>query len=179
MRKMRAMVVRQPGAGLRLEERHLPEPGRHEVRVKVEACGVCHSDSLTVEGRMPGLAYPRIPGHEVIGRVDAWGEDVKGWPVGARAGVGWFPGACGRCAHCRRRGAFACENIKGATGVKRDGDYATLMLALASALARVPHESSRLHHIASMNEVFPLAEAQAAYERMMSGRARFRVVLKV
>jgi D-arabinose 1-dehydrogenase-like Zn-dependent alcohol dehydrogenase len=140
MSKMRAMVVPEPGGRLRMEERDLPEPGRHEVRLRVHACGVCHSDSLTVEGHMPGLVYPRIPGHEVIGVIDALGEDVEGWDIGARVGVGWFGGACGYCGHCRRGDFFACENIKGATGVTRDGGYATHMLALASALAHVPED---------------------------------------
>ena len=95
-------------------------------------------DSVTVEGLVPGLSYPRIPGHEVIGVIDALGTDVDGWDVGARVGVGWFGGSCGHCGHCRRGDAFACENIHGATGVTRDGGYATHMLALASALAKVP-----------------------------------------
>jgi alcohol dehydrogenase len=138
MSKMRAMVVTEPGGRFRMEERDLPEPGRHEVRLRVHACGVCHSDSMLVEGLMPGLSYPRIPGHEVIGVIDALGPDVEGWAVGARAGVGWFGGACGYCSHCRRGDAFACENIHGATGITRDGGYATHMLALASALAHVP-----------------------------------------
>jgi len=89
---------------------------------------------------MPGLVYPRIPGHEVIGVIEAMGPDVDGWQAGSRVGVGWSPGACGWCNHCRRGDAFACETIKGATGVSRDGGYATHMLALASALARVPAE---------------------------------------
>jgi alcohol dehydrogenase len=138
MSKMRAMVVPAPGGRFRMEERDLPEPGRHEVRIRVAACGVCHSDSITVRGLVPGLAYPRIPGHEVIGVIDALGPDVEGWDIGARVGVGWFSGSCGYCGRCRRGEAFACENIHGATGVTRDGGYATHMLALASALAHVP-----------------------------------------
>jgi alcohol dehydrogenase len=138
MLKMRAMVVPKAGEKLQLEVRDLPEPKAGEVRIRVHACGVCHSDSLTVEGHMPGFVYPRIPGHEVIGVIDAVGPGVNGWRVGSRAGVGWFSGACGYCARCRRGNAFACENIQGATGVTRDGGYATHMLALASALAHVP-----------------------------------------
>jgi alcohol dehydrogenase len=138
MSKMRAMIVPEIRGRFRMEERELPEPGRHEVRVRVHACGVCHSDSVTVEGLMPGLSYPRIPGHEVIGVIDALGPDVDGWDVGARVGVGWFGGSCGHCGNCRRGDAFACKNIQGATGVTRDGGYATHMLALASALAKVP-----------------------------------------
>jgi alcohol dehydrogenase len=138
MPKMRAMIVPEAGGKLRMEERELPEPSRHEVRIKVHACGVCHSDALTIQGGMPGLSYPRIPGHEVIGVIDAIGPDVEGWTVGSRVGVGWFAGSCGYCGHCRRGDSFACENIHGATGVTRDGGYATHMLALSSALARVP-----------------------------------------
>jgi alcohol dehydrogenase len=140
MTKMRAMVVPSPGAKLRMEERDLPQPGPHEVRVRVQACGVCHSDSLTVQGHMPGLKYPRIPGHEVIGVLDSSGPDVQGWQSGTRVGVGWFSGACGYCTQCRHGDEFACENIQGATGVSRDGGYATHMLAHVSALARVPDE---------------------------------------
>jgi alcohol dehydrogenase len=138
MSKMLAMTVPNPGGRLRLEERELPEPGHHEVRIRVRACGVCHSDSVTVEGDMPGLSYPRVPGHEVIGVIDALGSDVQGWEIGARVGVGWFGGSCGYCGQCRRGDSFACENIHGATGLTRDGGYATHMLALTSALARVP-----------------------------------------
>jgi alcohol dehydrogenase len=135
---MRAMTVREPGGRLHMEERDLPAPGRHEVRIRIDACGVCHSDAATVEGHMPGLRYPRVPGHEVIGVIDALGPDVEGWNPGARVGVGWFGGSCGYCGNCRRGDAFACENIHGATGVTRDGGYATHMLALTSALAHVP-----------------------------------------
>jgi D-arabinose 1-dehydrogenase-like Zn-dependent alcohol dehydrogenase len=135
---MRAMVIAQPGSRLRVEERALPEPARHEVRIRVHACGVCHSDSMVAQGHMPGLVYPRIPGHEVIGAIDAIGADVDGWQVGTRVGVGWHSGACGHCGRCRHGNAFACENVQGATGITRDGGYATHMLARASALARVP-----------------------------------------
>lgn len=138
MTKMQAMVVPQAGGKLRLEERDIPVPGRHEALLRVHACGVCHSDSITVEGHMPGIVYPRIPGHEVIGTIEALGPGVEGWAPGMRAGVGWSPGACGYCGACRHGDAFACENIHGATGVTRDGGYATHMLAEVSALARVP-----------------------------------------
>ena len=138
MATMRAMTIPAKGAKFRLEERAIPEPGPREALIRVQACGVCHSDSVIVEGVIPGLTYPRIPGHEVIGVVEAIGAEVRGWAAGARAGVGWSPGACGYCAHCRRGDAFACETIKGATGITRDGGYATHMLADASALARVP-----------------------------------------
>ena len=140
MATMRAMSVPARGAKLRMEERSVPQPGRGEVRIRVQACGVCHSDVLTFEGQMPGLAYPRIPGHEVIGTIEVVGETVSGWQAGTRVGVGWSPGACGYCSQCRHGNLFACENLQGATGVTRDGGYATHMLAQASALARVPAE---------------------------------------
>jgi D-arabinose 1-dehydrogenase-like Zn-dependent alcohol dehydrogenase len=138
MTKMRAMVVPKAGAPFELVERDVPAPDRHEILIRVQACGVCHSDSVTVGGLFPGIEYPRIPGHEVIGTIEAIGSDVAGWSIGARAGVGWFPGSCGYCSHCRRGEAFACENVHGATGVSRDGGYATHMLADVSAVARIP-----------------------------------------
>jgi D-arabinose 1-dehydrogenase-like Zn-dependent alcohol dehydrogenase len=140
MAKMRAMIVRKAGGPLQAEERDLPAPGREELRIRVQACGVCHSDSFTVEGLMPGIQYPRIPGHEVIGVTDAIGEGVQGWSVDARAGVGWFGGSCGYCGRCRRDNAFACENVHAATGVTRDGGYATHVVAHVSAVAHVPDD---------------------------------------
>jgi D-arabinose 1-dehydrogenase-like Zn-dependent alcohol dehydrogenase len=95
MTKMRAMIVPEVRGQFRMEEFDLPKPGRHEVLIRVHACGVCHSDSFTVEGLAPGITYPRIPGHEVIGVIEALGPDVDGWNVGERAGVGWFGGSCG------------------------------------------------------------------------------------
>ena len=140
MAKMKAMVVEQPGKGFTLREMDIPDPRAHEVRVRVQACGVCHSDSLLVNGEMPGLSYPRIPGHEVVGVIDSIGPDVAGWKVGARVGVGWSPGYCGYCGRCRHGEMFACENVHGATGITRDGGYATHMIADATALARMPDE---------------------------------------
>ena len=140
MPKMHAMVVREAKGRLVAEERELPDPGVGEMRLRVEACGVRHSDVLTVEGLWPGIQYPRIPGHEVIGVVDALGSGVTGWSVGERAGVGWFGGSCGYCRRCRRDTAFACENVHEVTGVTRDGGYATHVIALASSVARVPDD---------------------------------------
>jgi D-arabinose 1-dehydrogenase-like Zn-dependent alcohol dehydrogenase len=138
MAKMRAMVVHKAGGPLQAEDRDIPVPGHEEMRIRVHACGVCHSDSLTVEGLMPGIRYPRVPGHEVIGAIDAIGEGVEGWSVGARAGVGWFGGSCGYCPRCRRGDSFACETFTAVTGVTRDGGYATHLVADVSAVAHVP-----------------------------------------
>jgi alcohol dehydrogenase len=140
MAKMRAMVVHKAGGPLQAEERDIPVPAHEEMRIRVQACGVCHSDSVTVEGLLPNVRYPRVPGHEVIGVVDAVGEGVEGWSVGARAGVGWFGGSCGYCARCRRDNAFVCENMHEVTGVTRDGGYATHLIAHVSSVAHVPDD---------------------------------------
>src|SRR5271166_6360229 len=140
MAKMRAMVVQKAGGPLVAEERDLPVPRHEEVRIRVQACGVCHSDVVTVQGLFPTVRYPRVPGHEVIGLIDAIGEGVQGWSVGARAGVGWFGGSCGYCSRCRRDSAFVCENVNEQTGVTRDGGYATHMIARVSAVAHVPDD---------------------------------------
>jgi D-arabinose 1-dehydrogenase-like Zn-dependent alcohol dehydrogenase len=140
MAKMRAMVVSKQGGPLEPVEPDLPEPGPEELRLRVLACGVCHSDSVTVEKVFPFVRYPRVPGHEVIGVVDALGPGVKGFKVGERAGVGWFGGSCGYCRHCRRDAAFACETVTEISGVTRDGGYATHMIARASAVAHAPDD---------------------------------------
>ena len=137
---MIAMAVPNAGAKFERIEREIPTPGNDELLIRVQACGVCHSDALIVEGHWPGLQYPRIPGHEVIGTVEALGLNVRGWKVGDRAGVGWFGGSCGHCANCRRGNQFACLNGAGVTGGTRDGGYATHMLAVASAVAHVPED---------------------------------------
>jgi D-arabinose 1-dehydrogenase-like Zn-dependent alcohol dehydrogenase len=140
MAKMRAMVVSKRGAALVAEERDIPVPGPEEVRIRVSACGVCHSDSVTVLGLSPSIRYPRVPGHEVIGVIDEIGPGVRGWKIGERAGAGWFGGSCGYCNNCRRDNAFACETITEVNGLTRDGGYATHMIAHVSAVARVPDD---------------------------------------
>lgn len=140
MAKMRAMVVSRPGGPLVAEERDIPVPGPGEAMIRVQACGVCHSDAVTVEGLFPNIGYPRVPGHEVVGVIEALGPGVSGWRIGERAGVGWFGGSCGYCRRCRRDSAFACENVHETTGVTRDGGYATRMIANASAIAHVPDD---------------------------------------
>jgi D-arabinose 1-dehydrogenase-like Zn-dependent alcohol dehydrogenase len=141
MAKMRAVQVARPGAPLELVEREIPTPGRNAVRIKVEACGVCHSDAFLVAGQFPGVEYPRVPGHEVAGVVDALGPGVTAWKVGQRVGVGWSGGYDGTCERCRRGEFFACEH--GAiTGFTVDGGYADYMIAAESALARMPGELS-------------------------------------
>src|SRR5580704_1824502 len=142
MAKMRVAQVPRPNGAFEIVERDIPEPGAGKVRVKVQACGVCHSDSVTKEGLFPNIEYPRVPGHEVIGAVDALGAGVAGWQPGQRVGVGWHGGNCGYCDACRRGDAFACETETLVTGVTHDGGYADYMIAPASALARVPDDLS-------------------------------------
>src|SRR5437763_8856215 len=141
---MRVVQVAYAGGPLELVDRDIPEPQPGWVRVKVEACGVCHSDSLIKEGLWPGLQYPRVPGHEVIGVVDLLGERVKPWKMGQRVGVGWHGGNCGYCDHCRRGEFFACEVALLTTGISFDGGYAEYMVAPAEALALVPDELSAI-----------------------------------
>src|SRR5216110_109962 len=141
-KKMRAVQVPRAGGEFQLVQRAIPEPKAGWVRIKVEACGICHSDSLIKEGLWPGIQYPRIPGHEVIGVVDAVGERVKPWRTGQRVGVGWHGGNCGYCDHCRRGEFFACEVALLTTGISFDGGYAEYMVAPGEALARVPDELS-------------------------------------
>ena len=142
MAKMRAVQVSRPGGPFELVEREIPVPGAGEIRIKVQACGICHSDSLTKEGQIPGIVYPRVPGHEVAGVVDALGAGVSGWSEGQRAGVGWNGGYCGYCDSCRRGDFFACRTATYITGVTSDGGYADYMVARAEAVAHVPEELS-------------------------------------
>ncbi|MGO9609887.1 MAG: alcohol dehydrogenase [Verrucomicrobiia bacterium] len=142
MAKMRAVQVARAGGPLEMVEREIPVPRAGTVRIKVQACGVCHSDSLAKEGRWPGLQYPRVPGHEVVGVVDAVGPGVAGWTVGQRVGVGWHGGHCGRCDSCRRGDFFACQLALQVTGVTYDGGYADYMIAPVEGLAGVPDELS-------------------------------------
>jgi D-arabinose 1-dehydrogenase-like Zn-dependent alcohol dehydrogenase len=138
MAKMRAVQVSRPGGPFELVERPIPEPGPGTVRLRVEACGICHSDSIAKEGHMP-VAYPRVPGHEVAGVVDALGVGVTGWSVGQRAGVGWHGGYCGVCGPCRHGDFFACVTGQ-ITGLTGDGGYADYLIAPVSALAAIPAE---------------------------------------
>ena len=132
----RAVAVSKPGR-LELVERELITPPPGKVRIRVEACGVCHSDALTVEGLSPDVRYPRVPGHEVVGKIDALGESVSAWKLGQRVGVGFLGGYCGRCTPCRRGDFVNCQN-QPVSGVADDGGYAEVMIADELALAAVP-----------------------------------------
>ena len=176
----------------------------------MQACGICHSDSFTKLGAFPGIQFPRVPGHEVVGRIDAVGADVPEWKPGARVGVGWHGGHCGHCHSCRRGDFITCTTGQ-VPGISYDGGYADYLIAPFEALASIPEglssveappllmvggrrsivgwpsgtssdsedtlDFSVMANVRPMIETFPLQRASEAYERMMSGKARFRVVL--
>jgi len=138
MAKMRAAQIARPGGNFEIVEREIPQPEPGWVRIKVQACGICHSDSMVKEGHWPGLQYPRVPGHEVVGVVDAVGAGVTQWKNGQRVGVGWHGGHCGYCDACRRGDFFGCQVALKVTGISFDGGYAEYMVAPAIAVALVP-----------------------------------------
>lgn len=141
MRTMKAVQVTSAGGPFELVEREVPEPPDGHVLVKVQACGICHSDSLTKEGMWPGLQFPRVPGHEVAGVIDKLGARVDDWRVGQRVGVGWHGGHCGHCEHCRHGDFVLCKNGQ-IPGISYDGGYAEYMVAPQEALARMPDDLS-------------------------------------
>jgi len=137
MAKMKAVQVPKPGADFEVVEREIPEPSTGQVRVRVQACGICHSDVITKEGLFPGISYPRVPGHEVVGVIDAVGPSVDDWKKGDRVGVGWHGGQDGTCAACRRGDFVNCANEK-VCGISFDGGYQDFMVAPVEGLARMP-----------------------------------------
>lgn len=137
--RMKAAQISQAGGNWELVERQVPEPGEGQVRIRVEACGVCHGDMMVKEGHWPGLQYPRVPGHELAGRLDRLGPGVTGWTVGQRVGVGWHGGHCFQCEYCRRGHFILCRNGK-ITGISHDGGYAEYMISPVEAVAAIPDE---------------------------------------
>jgi alcohol dehydrogenase, propanol-preferring len=136
-KKMKAVQVSKANGAFELVEREVREPAPGELRIKVEACGICHSDAFVRAGTFPGLSLPRVPGHEIAGRVDAIGADVSGYKVGERVGVGWYGGHCGQCGSCRRGHFLTCENGR-VTGIHFDGGYAEYVNVSQQAAARIP-----------------------------------------
>jgi D-arabinose 1-dehydrogenase-like Zn-dependent alcohol dehydrogenase len=134
---MKSAQISRPGGDFEIVEREIPNPGPNEVRIKVQACGVCHSDVFTKEGWWPGIQYPRVPGHEVTGIVDKLGPGVIGWREGQRVGVGWHGGHDGTCLQCRRGDFGNCRNLKIA-GISYDGGYQQYMVAPVEALTSIP-----------------------------------------
>ena len=139
MAQMRAVQVTGPGAEWELTEREVPQPGPGQVRIKVEGCGVCHSDQFVKEGLWPGLQYPRIPGHEIAGRIDEVGAGVTAWKKGQRVGVGWYGGHCGHCESCRR-GDFVLCRFGQVCGISYDGGWAEYAVVPAEAVASLPDD---------------------------------------
>jgi D-arabinose 1-dehydrogenase-like Zn-dependent alcohol dehydrogenase len=138
MSKMRVVQVTRANGTFEIVEREIPQPAAGLVRVKVEACGICHSDAMTKEGLFPGIQYPRVPGHEIAGVIDAVGASVAGWAKGQRVGVGWHGGHCGYCDSCRRGDFVTCQVAFQIPGISYDGGYAEYMIAPAGALALIP-----------------------------------------
>jgi len=138
---MKAAQVPKPGADFQIVEREVPNPGPGEVRIKVQACGICHSDALTKEGAWPGIQYPRVPGHEVAGVIDDVGAGVSTWKKGQRVGVGWHGGQDNTCLSCRRGDFRNCKNVK-IPGISYDGGYQQYMIAPIEALAAIPESLS-------------------------------------
>ena len=139
---MRVVQVSRANGALEIMERETPEPGAGYVRLRVEACGICHSDSFTKTGAWPGIQYPRVPGHEIAGSIDAVGAGVADWTPGQRAGVGWHGGHCGHCESCRRGDFVTCRIAPQVPGISYDGGYADFTIVPAAALARIPEEIS-------------------------------------
>jgi D-arabinose 1-dehydrogenase-like Zn-dependent alcohol dehydrogenase len=138
---MKAAQIPKPGADFEIVEREIPNPEAGQVRIKVQACGICHSDVLTKEGVWPGIQYPRVPGHEVAGIIDELGAGVSSWKKGQRVGVGWHGGQDGTCLSCRRGDFRNCENLK-IPGISYDGGYQQYMVAPVEALAAIPESLS-------------------------------------
>ena len=136
---MKVAQVSKPGGNFEIVERPIPEPGRAQVRIKVEACGVCHSDAIVKQSGFPGLQYPRVPGHEIAGRIDAVGDDVTQWKPGQRVGVGWHGGHCFVCDPCRRGNFILCQ-VEKITGISYDGGYAEYVVVPAEAVAAMPDD---------------------------------------
>jgi D-arabinose 1-dehydrogenase-like Zn-dependent alcohol dehydrogenase len=141
MSRMKVVQVSSPNGAFETVEREIPTPKSRQVRIKVQACGICHSDSFTKLGAFPGIQFPRVPGHEVVGILDAVGAEVPEWKVGARVGVGWHGGHCGHCVNCRRGDFLTCTTGQ-VPGISYDGGYAEYMIAPFEALAAVPDELS-------------------------------------
>ena len=138
---MKAAQIPRPGADFEIVEREIPKPGAGQVRIKVQACGVCHSDLFTKEGAWPGIQYPRVPGHEIAGIIDELGAGVSEWKQGQRAGVGWHGGHDGTCLQCRRGDFRNCQNLQIA-GISYDGGYQQYMVAPVEALTAIPESLS-------------------------------------
>jgi D-arabinose 1-dehydrogenase-like Zn-dependent alcohol dehydrogenase len=138
---MRSVQVSKANGPFEIVDRDIPEPDNKQVRIKVLACGICHSDSFTKEGSFPGIVYPRVPGHEIAGIIDKVGDDVTQWESGQRVAVGWYGGHCGHCESCRRGDFITCKFAQ-VPGISYDGGYADYMIAPVETLASIPEQLS-------------------------------------
>ncbi|MCX5997352.1 MAG: alcohol dehydrogenase [Chloroflexi bacterium] len=139
MSSMRAVQISAPGADFELIKKAIPEPKENEVRIKVQACGICHGDAVVKEGHFPGIKYPRVPGHEVVGTIDKLGPNISSWEIGQRVGVGWHGGPCLKCDACRKGDPGNCASFL-TTGISFDGGYAEYMVAPQQAMTIIPDE---------------------------------------
>ncbi len=143
MSLMKAVQISEPGGDFELVQKEILEPKENEVRIKVQACGVCHGDAVVKEGHFPGIQYPRVPGHEVVGIIDKLGTDVSHWQVGQRVGVGWYGGPCMKCEACKMGDLSNCRSFL-TTGISFDGGYAEYMVAPQQAVTLIPDELKSL-----------------------------------
>ena len=165
MSLMRAVQVSAPGADFELIKKEIPEPKENEVRIKVQACGICHGDAVVKEGHFPGIKYPRVPGHEVVGTIDKLGPNVSFWEIGQRVGVGWYGGPCLKCEACRKGDPGNCASFL-TTGISFDGGYAEYMVAPQQAMTIIPDELNSL-------EAAPLLCAgRTTFSALRNSRAR-------
>lgn len=140
---MRSVQVTKPNGPFEIVDREIPEPDNKQVRIKVKACGICHSDSFTKQGLFPGIVYPRVPGHEIAVIIDKVGNDVTQWEPGQRVAVGWYGGHCGHCESCRRGDFITCKFAQ-VPGISYDGGYADYMIAPVETLASIPEQLSAI-----------------------------------
>ena len=163
---MRSVQVSKANGPLEIVERDTPEPGARQVRIKVQACGVCHSDSFTKEGLFPGIQYPRVPGHEIAGVIDEVGKEVSQWQPKQRVAVGWHGGHDGHCESCRRGDFVTCKNAQ-VPGISYDGGYADYMIAPVEALAVIPEQLSAIEaatsHVCWYNHLQRSSEQRSAH----------------
>ena len=176
MSQMTAVQISGPGGAFETVKRSVPEPGLHTVRIKIQACGVCHSDVFVKEGLWPGLQYPRVTGHEVAGVIDAVGPGETIWKKGQRVGVGWHGGHCGQCVSCRRGDFMGCKSFQ-VTGFQDDGGYAQYMIARSEAVAAIPDALSPVEAapilcagITTFNSLRHSGARQAIWLRCRAGR---------
>ncbi|MGB9212556.1 MAG: alcohol dehydrogenase catalytic domain-containing protein, partial [Halobacteriota archaeon] len=143
MSSMKAVQISKPGGDFELVQKEIPQPIENEVRIKVQACGVCHGEAVVKEGTFPDIKYPRVPGHEVVGTIDKLGSNVSFWEIGQRVGVGWYGGPCLECEACRMGDPSACTSFL-TTGISFDGGFAEYMVVPIQALSMIPRELNSL-----------------------------------